>query len=75
MGLLRIGTHGSKLHILVEFSSMTMIITDCKSGAFMFVDCAQIVPVKVKFSQIFPKIPKIAVKMSRIINTLKLCSF
>ena len=30
----------------------------------MFVDCAQIVPVKVKFSQIFPKISKIAVKIS-----------
>jgi len=53
---------------------MTMVITDCKSGAFMFVDCAQIVPVKVKFSQIFPKISKIAVKISCVINTLKLGS-
>jgi hypothetical protein len=41
----------------------------------MFVDCAQIVPVKVKFSQIFPKISKTVVKISYIINTLKLCSF
>ena len=41
----------------------------------VFLNCAQIVPVKVKFSQIFPKISKIADKISRIINTLKLCSF
>jgi len=41
----------------------------------MLVDCAQIVPVKVKFSQMFPKIPKHADKISRIINTLKLWSF
>jgi hypothetical protein len=41
----------------------------------MLVDCAQIVPVKDKFSQIFPKISKIAVKISSIINMLKLCSF
>jgi hypothetical protein len=75
MGLLRIGTHGSKLHALAEFNSMTMVITDCKSGAFMFVDCAQIVPVKVKFSQIFPKISKITDKISCIISTLKSCSF
>jgi len=59
----------------VEFNSLTMVITDCKSGAFMFVDCAQIVPVKVKFSQIFPKITKNADKIYCIINTLKLCSF
>jgi hypothetical protein len=54
---------------------MTMIITDCRSGAFQFVYCAQIVPVKVKFFQIFPKITKIAVKISCVINTLKLCCF
>ena len=41
----------------------------------MLVDCAQIVPVKVKFSQIFPKISKIAIKISSIINMLKLYSF
>ena len=41
----------------------------------MLVDCAQIVPVKVKFSQIFPKITKNADKISRIINMLKLRSF
>jgi hypothetical protein len=41
----------------------------------MSADCAQILPVKVKFSQIFPKISKIAVKISRIINMLKLRSF
>jgi hypothetical protein len=75
MGLLRTGTHGSKLYTFGEFCSMTMIITGCKSGAFMLVDCAQIVPVKVKFSQIFPKISKTAVKISRIINMLKLGSF
>jgi len=33
------------------------------------------VPVKVKFSQIYPKISKIAMKISCIINMLKLCSF
>jgi hypothetical protein len=38
-------------------------------------NCAQIVPVKVKFSQILPKISKITVKISRIINMLKLGSF
>jgi hypothetical protein len=38
-------------------------------------DCAQIVPVKVKFSQIFPKISKIAVKIFCIISVLKLCPF
>jgi len=54
---------------------MTMIIIDCKSRACMLVDCAQIVPVKVKFSQIFPKIPKIAVKISCVINMLNLRSF
>jgi hypothetical protein len=40
-----------------------------------YFDCAQIVPAKLKFSQIFPKISKTAVKISCIINMLKLCSF
>jgi hypothetical protein len=71
MGLLRIGTHGSKLHTLVEIQQDD---GDCRLN-FYAVDCAQIVPVKVKFSQIFPKITKIAVKISCIINMLKLRSF
>jgi hypothetical protein len=37
--------------------------------------CAQIVPVKIKFSQILPKISKIAVKISCIIKMLKLNLF
>jgi hypothetical protein len=38
-------------------------------------NCAQIVPVKVKFYQILPKISKIAEKIYNIINMLKLDPF
>jgi len=38
-------------------------------------NCAQIVPVKVKFYQILPKIYKIAEKIYNIINMLKLSPF
>jgi hypothetical protein len=38
-------------------------------------NCAQIVPVKVKFSQNFPKISKLTDKIYCIINMLKLRSF
>jgi hypothetical protein len=41
----------------------------------LIVNRTQIVPVKVKFSQFFPKISKIADKISLIINMLYLCSF
>ena len=57
--------------LLVEYQQDD---SDCRSDVYTL-DCAQIVPVKVKFDQIFPKITKIAVKISCIINMLKLCSF
>jgi hypothetical protein len=41
-------------------------------GFLLSATCDQIVPVKVKFDQVFPQLAKNADKISCIINTLKL---